>query len=158
MTLGFQTWQRNHDIKPGERFYWLGKLSTLSRAYIHAKEVGVPKVEIEKFPFWNKPPMCIEKIPHPRNSPFEKWMDPNTEQILESFDANTVVIFAYGSTKPEPGIGCACLVIQDNSLPNWLELEFPINGITTAIGSEIEAFRQDWSTPYINTKTQTLEL
>ncbi|ETO08846.1 hypothetical protein RFI_28541 [Reticulomyxa filosa] len=142
LTLGFLLWKRNHDIQPGEKFCWLGKLSTLSRAYIHAKEVGVPKVEPDQHSFHNRPPMHVEKIPHPKNSPFEEWMEPTPGQILESFDDNTVVIFADGSTKPEPGIGGAGLGIQDQSLPNWLELEFPIKGITTAIGSEIEAVRQ----------------
>ncbi|ETO00983.1 ribonuclease H, partial [Reticulomyxa filosa] len=50
------------------------------------------------------------------------------------------VIFADGSCKP--GIGGAGLVIQGPSQSQWIEVKFPIQGITTMIGSEIEAIRQ----------------
>ncbi|ETO08198.1 hypothetical protein RFI_29191 [Reticulomyxa filosa] len=56
-------------------------------------------------------------------------------------DDNCVVIFCDASTYPNPGIGGAGLVIQDPNMPKWLELKYPINGITTNIGSEIEAMR-----------------
>ena len=77
----------------------------------------------------------------PIKSPFERWSQPTPGQILDSLDNKTVVIFADGSTKPEPGIGGAGLVIQDPSLEQWIEMEFPIKGITTTIGSEIDAIR-----------------
>ena len=135
-------WKKNHDIKADERFCWKEKLSTISRAYIHETEVGVPKVEPDRLPFHNKPPMQIERIPYPSKSPFARWSEPSQEQILTSLDESTVVIYTDGSTKPEPGLGGAGLVIQDSSLSQWLGLEFPIKGITTNIASEIEAVRQ----------------
>ena len=142
LVQGYNLWKSYHEFKDDEKFCWLGKLSTLSRAYIHTTELGIPLVEPEKFNHWNRPPMQIEKLPHPRKSPFEKWSEPNSGQILVSLDQSTIVIFTDGSTKPEPGIGGAGLFIQDPSLRQSLELEFPINGITTTIGSEIEAVRQ----------------
>ena len=39
------------------------------------------------------------------------------------------------------GIGGVGLVIQDPSMAEWIQLEYPIDGITTCIGSEIEAIK-----------------
>ena len=61
---------------------------------------------------------------------------------MNTLDEKTVVIFTDGSTKPDPGIGGAGLVVQDPSRTQWLELEFPMKGITTIIGSEFEGVRQ----------------
>ncbi|ETO01920.1 hypothetical protein RFI_35519 [Reticulomyxa filosa] len=80
----YQLWKANHEFKEDERFCWLGKLSTLSRAYIHGAEA-------------NKPPMQISKLPHPVKSPFEKWCEPTQEEILN----NKIVIFADGSKRQE---------------------------------------------------------
>jgi hypothetical protein len=95
-------WKKNHDIKADERFCWKEKLSTISRAYIHETEVGVPKVKPDRLPFHNKPPMQIERIPYPSKSPFARWSEPSQEQILTSLDESTVVIYTDGSTKPKP--------------------------------------------------------
>ena len=102
----------------------------------------MPKVQPDQMPHWNKPPMQISKLPHSNKSPFEKWSEPTPDQILASLNENTVVIFADGSCKPEPGLVGAGLFIQDPLLSQGLELEFPITGITTMIGSEIEAVQQ----------------
>ena len=143
LTRAYEIWKMNHELKEDESFCWRGKLSTLSRGCINGAEVGIPNVNPDEKPHWNKPPMQISKIPHPKKSPFEKWSEPTAETILMSLDEKeSVVIFADGSTKPEPGIGGAGLVIQDPQISQWLEFEFPIKGITTAIGSEIEAVRQ----------------
>ncbi|ETO07028.1 hypothetical protein RFI_30364, partial [Reticulomyxa filosa] len=66
--------------------------------------------------------MQIAKLPHSRKSPFEKWKEPTSEEILNSLDER--------------------LVIQGPSQSQWIELKFPIKWITTMIGSEIEAIRQ----------------
>jgi ribonuclease HI len=86
--------------------------------------------------------MQIKILPHSSKAPFTILSEPTADQILISLDKDCVVIFSDGSTFPNPGIGGAGLVIQDPSLPNWLELEFPIQGITTNIGCEIEGMRQ----------------
>ena len=85
---------------------------------------------------------CTLKNFHPIKSPFERWSEPTSEEILTLLEENTIVIYTDGSTKPEPGIGGAGLVIQDPEHKEWLELEFPIKGITTNVGSELEAVRQ----------------
>ncbi|ETN98159.1 hypothetical protein RFI_39355, partial [Reticulomyxa filosa] len=64
-----------------------------------------------------------------------------SDQIMVSLDDDCIVIFCDGSTYPNSGIRGAGLVIQDSSMPKCLELEYSINGITTNIGSEIEAMR-----------------
>jgi ribonuclease HI len=142
LTQAYNLWRSNYNIDGDERISWSGKLSTLSRAFIHGAEVGIEKVEPDRMRHWNKPPMQASKLPHSIKSPFEKWSEPTPDEILGSLDENAVVIFADGSCKPEPGLGGAGLVVQDPSFEHWLELEFPIKGITTTIGSEIEAVRQ----------------
>ncbi|ETO02158.1 ribonuclease H [Reticulomyxa filosa] len=141
--MAYQLWRRNHDIESDVKISWRGKLSTLSRAYIHASEVGVPDAKPDQYPHQSKLPMQIARLPHPINkSPFGKWMEPTQEEILNTLDERTTVIFVDGSCKPDPGIGGAGLVIQDPSQSQWIEVKFPIQGITTMIGSEIEAIRQ----------------
>ena len=141
LTQAYQLWKQEHEFKHDEKFVWSEKLSTLSRAHISANKIGMPEVVPDHHPFYNKPPMHVERLPHSTKSRFKRWSEPTPDQILESLDSNTIVIFADGSTKPEPGIGGSGLVIQDPSLEQWIEMESPIKGITTTIGSEIDAIR-----------------
>src|SRR5205085_2874228 len=110
-----------------------GKLSTLSRAYIHADEVDMPTPKPDLNPFPNILPMHTVKIPSSNKSPFP---------FLTSLTEDCTVIFTDDSTIPNPGIGDAAIVVQSPSISNWLELEFPIQGITANIGCEIEGMRQ----------------
>ncbi|ETN97484.1 hypothetical protein RFI_40045, partial [Reticulomyxa filosa] len=142
LTMVYQLWQRNREIKDNEKFVCSEKLSTLYRTYIHMSEIGMPRVSPDEMTHYDKPPNQIARLPRTRKSPFEKWSEPTQEQILASLDGKTIVIFADGSTKPEPGLGGTGLVIQDPSFHQWIELEFPIKGITTMIASEIESIRQ----------------
>jgi hypothetical protein len=45
------------------------------------------------------------------------WKEPTSEEILTSLNENTIVIFAYESCRPDPGLGGAGLIIQDSSQP-----------------------------------------
>ncbi|ETO06355.1 hypothetical protein RFI_31030, partial [Reticulomyxa filosa] len=103
------------------RLNWIVKLSTLPKTYIYAAEVGIPDVQPDQYPYSNKLPMQITKLPHSSKSPFEKWKGPTSEEILNSLDESTIAIFADGSCRPE---------------------DLDEQGITTMIGSEIEAIRQ----------------
>ncbi|ETO10577.1 hypothetical protein RFI_26801 [Reticulomyxa filosa] len=73
--------------------------------------------------------------------PFAIFNEPTSDETLLSLDFDCNVIFCDGSTFPNPAIGGAGPVIHDPCLPQLLELEYPINGITTNIGSDIEAMR-----------------
>ncbi|ETO03483.1 ribonuclease H [Reticulomyxa filosa] len=81
----------------------------------------------------NVPPMQIAMMPQSNKSPFAIFNEPTSDEILISLDNNCIVVFCDGSTYPNPGIGGAGLVIQDPNMPNWLELEYPITGITTTL-------------------------
>ncbi|ETO34681.1 hypothetical protein RFI_02412, partial [Reticulomyxa filosa] len=97
--------------------------STLSRGCIHAAEAGVLIVEPDSYTIPNVPPMQIAMMPQSNKS--------------VSLDNDCIVIFCDGSKYPNPGIGGAGFVIQDPSMPNWLELEHLITGITTNRSNEI---------------------
>src|SRR3984885_15079140 len=144
LTQAYNLWRRNCDFENKNQEYisWTGKLSTLSRAFIHAAEVNIPNVSPDTEPFQNKPPTQIVRIPHPTKSPFPKVLQPTAEDILASLTSDCVIIYSDGSCKPNPGIGGAGLVVYDPSLLEPLELEFPIQGITTNIASEIEGLKQ----------------
>jgi hypothetical protein len=139
---GYNLWKRYHEIKTNEHFCWSGKLSTLSRGCILEAELGIPPITPDDKPYQNKLPMQAELLPQSIKSPFPKWSEPTPEQILNTFDDKTIAIFVDGSTKPDPGLGGVGLVIQDPTTPRWIELEYPIVGLTTTLGCEIEAIRQ----------------
>ncbi|ETO35924.1 hypothetical protein RFI_01138 [Reticulomyxa filosa] len=143
LSQAYQLWKRDHDVQPGKRFCWLGKLSSLSLA-----RINISSAELEGFDITLKSGqthICtsthVSVTPHSTKSPFQRWSVPTPSQILASLDENCVVVFADASTMPNPGIGWVGLFIQDQSLSNWLEFEIPIQGITTSIGSEIQAIK-----------------
>lgn len=142
LTLAYNLWRKNHPIYGNKRFSWMGKLSTLSRACIHAAELKIPEVKPDTQPHVNISPVNIVPIPHSRKSPFPRWSNPSPDEILSSLGNDCVILFVDGSTSPNPGISGAGLVIQDPSLDSWIELEYPIKGITTNIGCEIEGIRK----------------
>ncbi|ETO12526.1 hypothetical protein RFI_24849 [Reticulomyxa filosa] len=143
LSQSYQLWKNNHQFKTDEYFCWLGKLSTLSRACINIELAMLHGINMDHHlkPFQKIPANCLTYIPHPIKSPFDRWSEPTPSQILSSLDETCVVIFTDGSTMPNPGIGGVGLVIQDNSMPKWIELQIPIQGITTSIGSEIESIK-----------------
>ncbi|ETO00876.1 hypothetical protein RFI_36564 [Reticulomyxa filosa] len=63
---------------------------------------------------------CIAKLPHPIKSPFDKWIEPTQEEILNTLDERTTAIFVDGSCKPDPGLGGVELVVQDTSSSKWI--------------------------------------
>ena len=142
LVQAYSLWKEHRNFDENEYISWRGKLSTLSRAYLHADEVNIPTPIPDSHPLTNIPPMFITNIPTSIKSPFRLMSEPSSEQILASLTSDCVVIFTDGSATPNPGIGGAAIVVQDPSLSNWLELEFPIKGITTNIGCEIEAMKQ----------------
>ncbi|ETO32030.1 ribonuclease H [Reticulomyxa filosa] len=92
----------------------------LSRGCINEVDAGMPTVEPDPHP------MQIAMMTQSNKSPLRSSMNQHQTK------------FYHHCTFTNPGIG-AGLVIQDPYLSQWLKLEYPINGITTNIGSEIEA-------------------
>ncbi|ETO08756.1 hypothetical protein RFI_28632 [Reticulomyxa filosa] len=143
LSQAYQLWQSNHNFKPDEYFCWLGKLSTLSRACINIELAGLhgikntPQIK----PLQSIPLKYPTLIPHPTKSPFARWCEPSSSQILTSLDNDCVIIFTDASTIPNPGFGGVGLVVQDPSMSKWIELQIPIQGITTNIGCEIESIK-----------------
>ncbi|ETN99935.1 hypothetical protein RFI_37532 [Reticulomyxa filosa] len=64
LAMAYQLWRINHDIESDVKISWRGKLSTLSRAYIHAAEFGIPDVQPDQYSHSNVLPMQIAKLPH----------------------------------------------------------------------------------------------
>jgi ribonuclease HI len=132
------------------------KLSVLTRATINCNtnNIDIPSInELEQQPQLKQMPRII-KLPSPTNSPYLPWIDKHYDDILLSFKSNEIrtIIFTDGSCINNPGYGGAGIAIYYEGLhPNKyiqqpIELEYPINGLTTNIAAEIVAIDKtiDW--------------
>ncbi|ETO01297.1 hypothetical protein RFI_36143, partial [Reticulomyxa filosa] len=103
MSIAYRLWKKNHETKKDEFFCWIGKLSPLSRACIHADELDIPDICHIKHEITHKPQSIgKKKIPQSIKAPFVYGQEPTQEEILASINTNTVVIWSDGSTFPNP--------------------------------------------------------
>ena len=153
----YRYWENN--LPESEYGPWNYRLSVLTRAQLNANLYHVPiplEEQLEQQPRLPQMPRLIE-LPNPTNTPYNGWIDKHYDDVLSTFikGENRIVIFTDGSCDNNPGYGGSGIVIFKPGEENPINLEYPINGLTTNIAAEIIAI--DKTIEWINNNIKTKE-